>query len=217
MDAFHGFANYKPLISADRIERDDGTTFFLLLIDWYERGEFYSVLYPSTRMGPLVELWQVERTGAGTSLVWTYKPRKQDGRNSERVAYFRRHMGDITMKIAMPMSASAVSRFFRDLFDLAENRTRAHSLDSNELETRAEFPEGESRASIPGTGIHRGQGYANDPLVNKAVEEHAMRRAVERFRRAGYHVEDTSATHSFDLRCRRGTDVVSRGGQRTPG
>ena len=66
----------------------------------------------------------------------------------------------------------------------------------------------EPESSISARATHRGQGYANDPLVNKAVEEHAMRRAVERFRRTGYHVEDTSATHSFDPRCRRGTDVV---------
>jgi hypothetical protein len=66
----------------------------------------------------------------------------------------------------------------------------------------------ETWTSIPGTGTHRGQGYANDPLVNKVIEEHAMRRAGERFRRTGYNVEDTSATHSFDLRRRGGTDVV---------
>jgi 5-methylcytosine-specific restriction endonuclease McrA len=143
LTSFHEWADQKPLVSADRIERDDGTVLHVLLIDWHERGDFYCVLYPETRNGPTAEISRVQRTADGASLSWKYRPVKRDSRNSARVQYFRRHVGDTTMRITVPSVPAEVPRFLRDLCDLAENRVRADGLDPQEPDTRAEFPEGE--------------------------------------------------------------------------
>jgi hypothetical protein len=125
---FHTFADGRPLVSADRVERDDDTVLHLLLIDWYKRGDFYCVLYPATPSGPMAEISRVERTRDRASLSWTYRPVKRDIRNSARVEYFRRRVGDTTMRITVPVGIADVPRFLRDLFDLSENRGRADAL-----------------------------------------------------------------------------------------
>lgn len=47
----------------------------------------------------------------------------------------------------------------------------------------------------------RGQGYESDPKVRKAIELHAMERAIKIYEKNGYKVVDTSANHSYDLHC----------------
>lgn len=139
---FHKWADGKKLVSCDRIVRDDGEGLFLVLIDWHERGDFYCVLFPLDRSNPHAEVWQMEIDGAVETLQWTYRPVKRDGRNPERLAYFKKHVGATSVGVAVPNQATEVPRFFRDLFALVDNRERADRLDSVEPETRWEFPEG---------------------------------------------------------------------------
>jgi hypothetical protein len=140
--SFHQWVDDKALVSADRIIRSDGKRLILLLIDWAATGEFYCVVFPDNRSGPLAEIWSVQQGAGAENLVWTYKPMKQDGHNARRLAYFRRHVGDVTMALEVPATASDVPRFLDDLYDLVESRLKADTLDPNEPPAREEFPEG---------------------------------------------------------------------------
>lgn len=140
--SFHPWADGKPLVSADRITRDDGRRLILLLIDWAETGEFYCVTFPDDRSGPVAEVWRVQQGAEADNLIWTYKPTKRDGKNHRRLDYFRRHVGDVRMCLAVPATVQDVRRFLDDMYALVENRRKADMLDPNEPPTREEFPEG---------------------------------------------------------------------------
>src|SRR6266852_3171264 len=79
--SFHPWADGKALVSADRIMRSDGNRLILLLIDWAPKGEFYYVVFPEDRSGPLAEVWRVRQGAGASNLFWTYKPTKRDGKN----------------------------------------------------------------------------------------------------------------------------------------
>ena len=53
------------------------------------------------------------------------------------------------------------------------------------------------------TPSRSGAGYEDDPRIRRAVEEQAMTCAMEYYKAEGFEVEDTHASHPFDLRCRR--------------
>lgn len=55
---------------------------------------------------------------------------------------------------------------------------------------------------------HRGQGRSLDGPCRRAIELHAMSRAIEHFVSDGWHVDDVSAIESYDLRCTRGREVL---------
>lgn len=140
---FHQWANGKALISADLIERGPNDALILLLIDWREENEWYLIACAATNRAPLAEVWQAEALGEIENLVWRYRPSKRDGHNAERLEYFKRHVGDLTLRISVPDPVDRGSRFLDDVFDLVDNRVRADILDLHEPETRASFPEGQ--------------------------------------------------------------------------
>ena len=140
--SFHPWADGRALISADRITRSDGQRLILLLIDWTARGEFYYVVFPEDRSKPLAEIWQELARGGVSNLLWTYKPTKRDGCNHRRIAYFRRHIGDVRMSLAIPRAVADVPRFLDDTYALVEHRVKADTLDPEEPLGREEFPEG---------------------------------------------------------------------------
>jgi hypothetical protein len=141
---FHQWADGKPLISADHIEREDGDSILCLVIDWKRIGAWYIVACSSTTHAPLAEVWRESGDGELLSLDWTYKPAKRDGRNPERTEYFRAHVGDLTMNLSVPSSGELSPRFMDDLFALVDNRLKADQLSEDEPEVRDAFPEGEA-------------------------------------------------------------------------
>ncbi len=144
LDGFHQWADGKRLISAYEIRRDDGEVIYCLLIDWRESAEWYLVLCSQMTHAPLSELWRETQHDDIVSLAWRYQPTKRDGRNGDRVAYFRRHVGDTTLQVSVPDPDEQSLRFIEDLFDLLENRLKADELSLDEPETRETFPEGEA-------------------------------------------------------------------------
>src|SRR5690606_8717625 len=54
----------------------------------------------------------------------------------------------------------------------------------------------------------RGQGYRLQPEARRAVENRAMGEAIRHFRREGYKVEDTHKNCSYDLICRKGSELL---------
>jgi hypothetical protein len=143
LNGFHQWADAKPLVSADHIRRDDRMAFDCLLIDWKESGEWYVVVCEQSTHAPLAEIWSESTDGDVITLAWQYKPAKRDGRNAERVAYFRQHVGDRTLQISVPKPDEDSVRFIEDLFDLVDNRLRADELSADEPDVREGFPEGE--------------------------------------------------------------------------
>jgi hypothetical protein len=141
---FHDWADRKPLLAADHIERDDGVSLYCLLIDWQRSGEWYLVACSPRTHAPQAEIWRQTTTGDVLSLEWKYKPAKRDGRNAERTQYFRTHVGEITMALSVPDPTDDVSRFVEDLFALVDNREKADDLSEDEPDVREEFPEGEA-------------------------------------------------------------------------
>src|SRR5262245_16740930 len=140
---FHDWADGKPLLAADHIERDDGASLVCLLIDWQQKGEWYLVACSSATHAPQAEIWRETTAADVLSLEWKYKPAKRDGRNEERTQYFRGHVGDITMDLSVPSPSDDESRFVEDLFALVDNRLKADDLSKDEPDVRQEFPEGE--------------------------------------------------------------------------
>lgn len=140
---FHQWANGKPLIAADHVRRGPDESLLTLLIDWRAQGQWYLIACSPTTRAPLAELWREEIDDSIHNLVWRYKPVKRDGRNEERLEYFRRHVGDLTMRLAVPETRDNSTRFVDDLFDVVDNRLRADELDPDEPETRSAFPEGQ--------------------------------------------------------------------------
>lgn len=54
----------------------------------------------------------------------------------------------------------------------------------------------------------RGQGYRLQPQARRAVENRAMEEAIRYFRRERYQVEDTHKNCSYDLICRKGSELL---------
>jgi HNH endonuclease len=133
-----------PLISADHIERDDGERLDILLIDWRRGGEWYVTACLPANRGAIAELWREEDYTGSKGLSWRYKPSKRGGRNSERLEYFRRAVGDLTMHLTIPAADDPTDRFLDDIFDLVETRIRADDLNPDEPEPRLAFPEGQA-------------------------------------------------------------------------
>lgn len=53
-----------------------------------------------------------------------------------------------------------------------------------------------------------GQGFARTAAERKAIEAHSMERAIRHFRKENYQVEDVSKTRSYDLECRKGSQIL---------
>ena len=53
-----------------------------------------------------------------------------------------------------------------------------------------------------------GQGFGHSAATRREIELHAMRAATDHFVSEGFEVEDVSHSHPYDLRCRRGEEVL---------
>lgn len=141
---FHEWADGKPLIAAYWVRHEKKQVLFILLIRWGFRGDYYCVLFPEDRSRPLAEISQVDRNADLPTLIWNYRPTKRDGKNLERRAYFRKHFGDTTVGITVPVNEKSLAGLLAALFDLVKNRLAADDLLRDEPERREEFPEGEA-------------------------------------------------------------------------
>lgn len=142
LDGFHQWADGRPLISADRVEQHGGRTVFFLVIDWYRSDDWYLVLYRHDAQVTHAEISHEDPSEG--SLHWSYKPKKGDGLNVRRTAYFRNHVGDAGIHLAIPATGDDGVRFVEDLFGLVECRVKADLLDPQAPEMRRSFPEGEA-------------------------------------------------------------------------
>lgn len=116
------------------------------------------------------------------------------GNNNKRVRFW------IELPGHMPAEAQALEAELAGDMAFAGHPARANS----------QTPGGETTLTTRGrrAKYQRGQGYASDPAVRRAVELHAMRLATEHFVSEGWEVEDTSADRPYDLRCTRNDEEL---------
>ncbi|BBE11028.1 hypothetical protein HH1059_10890 [Halorhodospira halochloris] len=144
LGGFHSFADGKPCMGAFRIERVDGEALWLLVIDWYDDGNYYVVLYPSNNnLAPIAELHNQRNGQESVDLIWTYSPRKRDGRNNERKEAFVQAAGSADYVVSLPGALVTLEDFLEDVFQLSALRLAADELsDYSHESTRQSFPEG---------------------------------------------------------------------------
>jgi hypothetical protein len=95
--------------------------------------------------------------------------------------------------------------------DLEDWRTALHQIDGMSREGLPTAPELEDAVD----GVARragarasGQGFRESYDERRAIELHAMGVAIAQLRADGWTVTDVSTTHSYDLHCRRGNEVL---------
>lgn len=144
LEGFHSFADDKPCMGAFRIKRVDGGSLWLLVIDWYTDGNYYVVLYPdNNNLAPIAELHNQRGGPESVDLIWTYSPRKRDGRNKERKEIFAKIVGSVDYVVSLPGALVTLEDFLEDVFQLSTFRITADELsDDGHESTRPSFPEG---------------------------------------------------------------------------
>ena len=129
---FHGWANGKDCVGAFRVSSDTGEL-NLLFIQWSARHptRFALVAYDSNRSGILFEAHEIH----DNHLTWTYRPAKQDGRNSERKESFnalaqQRGLPFVDSRVAIPVPSDPadLEQFLSTVFLLADVRSEADDL-----------------------------------------------------------------------------------------
>jgi 5-methylcytosine-specific restriction endonuclease McrA len=146
LHGFHQWADGRPCEGAFLVERTDGASTWILLIDWKRSENYYVVVFEESRLGPVCELHKVKDIDGLRTLEWTYRPSKRDGNNDERKQYFQSTYGADTAALRLPEGAGDIDDFIGDLIELADYRLKADILAENVPATREwiveGFPEG---------------------------------------------------------------------------
>lgn len=126
------------------LEKNTNESFYLIFEDWRGGDNYYIVICLKENRNPLVELHKTHfMEPFGINLEWNYNPRKQDGKNEERMDYFKQYFGGgVNVSISLPTSEENVEDFIDDVFSLVTNRLKADKLSEETPEVRFEFPEG---------------------------------------------------------------------------
>ena len=148
LSGFHRWANSKEFEGGFLIENQNGSDIWLLLIKWNEGNEFYVVLFPENKQGPMAEIHEVINEEDRSFLKWRYKPSKRDGKNEERKACFSKSFSGLEVLISIPKNIDEVSDFLSNLLSLSENREKANSLDRNIPDFSDSFPEGKLKERL---------------------------------------------------------------------
>jgi hypothetical protein len=126
---FHQWTNGKQTIAGYEVIRfDTNTSYFFLFIDWHRNENYYLVIYAHDKSTTLAELRQIEEVEGAFHFVWKYNPLKRDGKNAQRKAYFKSTFGSPFIRIKLPSTIIEVNKFFDQLFQLCQNRSRADKI-----------------------------------------------------------------------------------------
>lgn len=149
LSGFHQWADGHQYEGAFLIEDESGHRLWILLIDWREQDNFYVVLFPESKIGPIAEIHKlISRAPNDLVLTWRYSPSKRDGRNEERKAYFVEAFLSKEVQISVPVRNEEVDDFIDELFSLADSRLKADELDPDRPNTRDSFPEGKIKERL---------------------------------------------------------------------
>jgi hypothetical protein len=145
---FHQWADARPCKGAFSIVAPGKSPLWLVIVDWKKTGNYYVVMFPDSRVGPLAEIHECSSEGDEHTLHWNYSPTKHDGRNPERRAYFAEAFKSTEVFISLPKSVAQVEEFFDELFSLVTSRQKADELDPSRPVPREGFPEGKLKERL---------------------------------------------------------------------
>ncbi|MBU2876452.1 HNH endonuclease [Aliiglaciecola lipolytica] len=183
LNGFHAFANGKPCIGAFKVHRIAGGTLWLLVIDWRADGNFYVVVYPeNNNLAPLAELHDAREAQDSIDLVWSYSPKKRDGRNEERKQAFQSAVGDSKFVVSLPSASVTLEDFLTDLFALAAFRLAADGLVVPPIAfVREGFPEGRRIERMHKSRERNSQVVPNAKILHAQKNEGSLPCEVCRF------------------------------------
>lgn len=164
LSGFHHWADGRACLGAFLVKPVEGEALWALVIDWKSVQNYYIVLFPESRSGPIAELHETRGKGAELTLHWTYSPTKRDGRNDARRQYFADSFHSTEVVISVPGSDRDTADFLTELFSLAASRLKADALALERPPTRETFPEGRLKEKL-----HLAR-ERNADLVRKAKE-----------------------------------------------
>lgn len=142
LSGFHQWADDIPALGAYLLSPPLRDPFWLVLVDWKSNGDFYCVLFPKSRSGPLAEIHKQVDFPTGIFLSWKYRPSLHDGKNEKRRAYFEQAFGSLDVLLQIPSILDEIESFIEDAAYLIECRTKADSLAEQSPSQRDGFPEG---------------------------------------------------------------------------
>lgn len=148
LTGFHQWADARACEGAFLLHAPNTAAMWMVVLDWKRSDNFYVVLFPESRMGPLAELHEWTDGNGELTLHWAYSPTKRDGKNPERRAYFEETFLSTEVFISVPTEAGAVGDFLGELFSLAESRRKADDLDEDRPPVRDGFPEGKLKERL---------------------------------------------------------------------
>ncbi|WP_423907789.1 hypothetical protein [Candidatus Spongiihabitans sp.] len=149
LSGFHQWADGHPYEGAFLFKDEAEHGLWILLIDWHENENFYVVLFPESKTGPVAEIHElIDEESAEAFLKWRYSPRKRDGRNDERKIYFIEEFLSGEVQISVPAHIKDVDDFIDELFTLAISRSKADELDPERPSVRNSFPEGKIKERL---------------------------------------------------------------------
>ena len=129
---FHQWVNGKHGYGAFLIAKDS-IKYWLIFTRYREDPtSYYLLLYPENKSNTICEV-KLSEVG---NLMWKYKPVKRDGKNRERRDRFNelakavgvQWKSDCEVKLPLPHDQASLSRFLRDVFNLADIRRQADDL-----------------------------------------------------------------------------------------
>lgn len=142
LSAFHQWADDRPAFGAYLLTPLSHDPFWLVLADWKRTGDYYSVLFPRSRSGPIAEIHKQTNFSNSIFLSWKYRPSLHDGENEKRRAYFEQAFGSRDVLLHLPSVLDEIESFIEDAAYLIECRTKADSLAEQAPRSRDGFPEG---------------------------------------------------------------------------
>jgi len=121
---FHDWVDTKEIKGIHLVRLPNGEAFWILLIVWNDRYGWYTVVFPESIDGPLIEAHTVK----DNSIQWKYSPRKQDGKNKLRKDIFIKKYGSADVFIKIPNSIDDIETFFEELFKVSNDRIICDNL-----------------------------------------------------------------------------------------
>jgi hypothetical protein len=151
LSGFHQWADGKPSDGAFlfRNGSSKGVGLWVLLLMWNPRkSDYYLVIFPETKLGPLAEIHHYSSSDGAEILSWRYVPKKQDKNNSARKAHFAQAFLSGEAQISVPQNVDDIEGFLDELYSLVDCRIKADELNDGIPLLRTGFPEGKLKEKL---------------------------------------------------------------------
>lgn len=148
LSGFHQWADDRPCEGAFLFKDKSEAGYWILFLEWRHHDNFYLVIFPEPKSGPIAEIHRLTVNKNESVLHWRYCPSKRDGKNDDRKAYFTEAFLSTDVQISVPESGYDVDDFIGELFSLASSRAKADNLDPDRPSSHNGFPEGKFKERL---------------------------------------------------------------------